>query len=126
MQADPFEFLPPPTTSTGAVATNFGTVKLSGNQTVTLSPGVYDSISASANVTVTMQPGIYVIKGGGITLTGNSALTGTGVMIYNTGSDFNVNTGLPDSGDRTSSPPASGNPTFGAICIITLVSSSPA
>lgn len=117
VQSDPFEFLPIPTTATGAVATNFGTISLSGNQTVTLSPGVYDSISASANVTVTMQPGIYVIKGGGITLTGNSAVTGTGVMIYNTGSDFNVNTGLPDSGDRTSSPPASGNPTFGAISI---------
>jgi len=117
MQSDPFEFLAPPTTSTGAIATHYGTVQLTGNQSVTLSPGVYNSISASANVTVTLLPGIYIIKGGGITLSGNSDLNGTGVMIYNTGSDYNVNTGLPDSGDGNNAPPASGNPTFGAIAV---------
>lgn len=118
VQPDPFEFLAPPTTGNGAAATNYGTIKLSGNQSVTLSPGVYNSISASANVTVTMQPGIYVIKGGGISLSGNATVSGTGVMIYNTGSDYNVNTGLPDSGDGASLPPAGGSPTFGALSII--------
>jgi Flp pilus assembly protein TadG len=116
-QSDPFEFLAPPTTANGAVATNFGTIKLSGNQSVTLQPGVYNSISASANVTVTMQPGIYIIKGGGISLSGNATITGSGVMVYNTGSDYNVNTGLPDSGDGSSAPPASGSPSFGALSI---------
>ena len=116
-QSDPFEFLSPPTTATGAVATNYGTIKLSGNESVTLYPGVYNSISASANVTVTMQPGIYVIKGGGISLSGNATVSGSGVMIYNTGSDYNVNTGMPDATDGSNPPPASGNPTFGALSI---------
>ena len=116
-QSDPFEFLAPPTTANGAVATNFGTIKLSGNESVTLQPGVYNSISASANVTVTMQPGIYVIKGGGIDLSGNATINGSGVMIYNTGSDYNVNTGLPDSGDGSAAPPAGGGATFGALSI---------
>lgn len=116
-QSDPFEFLPPPTTANGAVATNYGAINLSGNQSVTLSPGVYTSIRASANVTVTMQPGIYVIQGGGISLSGNATISGTGVMIYNTGSDYNVNSGAPDASDGNSSPPAGGSATFGALSI---------
>jgi len=116
-QPDPYQFLPPPTTANGAVATNFGVVKLSGNANVTLSPGVYTSIDVSSNVNVTLNPGIYIIAGGGVTMTGNATLSGNDVMLYNTGSDYNVNTGLPDSGDGTSVPPASGNPTFGAISV---------
>jgi hypothetical protein len=116
-QSDPFEFLAPPTTANGAVATNYGTIKLSGNQSVTLQPGVYNSISASANVTVTMQPGIYIIKGGGVSLSGNATINGSGVMIYNTGSDYNVATGLPDAGDGSAMPPAGGSATFGALSI---------
>ena len=117
VQADPYQFLSPPTTANGAVATNYGAVNLTGNANVTLSPGVYTSISTSANVVVHLNPGIYTITGGGITMTGNSTLIGSGVLIYNTGSDYNVNTGLPDSGDGTSVPPASGNATFGALSI---------
>lgn len=116
-QSDPYQFLPPPTTATGAVATDYGSVNLSGNSSVTLSPGVYSSISVSANVDVTFNPGIYIIAGGGLTMSGNSTLTGSNVMIYNTGSDYNVNTGLPDSGDGTNPPPATGNPTFGQLSI---------
>ena len=114
---DPYQFLPSPTTANGAVATNYGAVTLSGNANVTLSPGVYTSIRTSSNVDVYLNPGIYIIAGGGVTMTGNSTLSGHNVMLYNTGSDYNVNTGLPDSGDGTSAPPASGNPTFGAISI---------
>jgi Flp pilus assembly protein TadG len=116
-ESDPFEFLVPPTTANGAVATNYGDVKLSGNQTVTLSPGVYNSIQASSNVTVMMQPGIYIIKGGGVSLSVNATISGTGVMIYNTGSDYNVNTGFPDAADGDGVPPASGNATFGGLTI---------
>lgn len=116
-QPDPMQYVPVPTTATGAVATNYGAIKLSGNQNVTLNPGVYTSIQVSANVNVTMNPGIYVIAGGGLTMSGNATLSGTGVMIYNTGSDYNVNTGLPDSGDGDSSPPASGSATFGSVSI---------
>ena len=114
---DPFLKLPSPTTSNGAVATNYGAIKLTGNQSVTLSPGVYTSISLSANSTATMKPGIYVITGGGLSVTGNGTVTGNGVMIYNTGSDYNVNTGLPDSGDGSSVPPAAGSATFGGVSL---------
>lgn len=115
IQSDPYQMLPPPTTANGAVATYYGAVKLSGNTTVTLSPGVYTSLALSANVDVFLNPGIYVILGGGLSMSGNSTLTGEGVMLYNTGSDYNVSTGLPDSGDGTSLPPAPGNPTFGSV-----------
>jgi hypothetical protein len=64
---------------------------------------------------VFLNPGIYIITGGGLSMSGNSTLSGEGVMLYNTGSDYNVSTGLPDSGDGTSLPPAPGNPTFGGV-----------
>jgi len=115
-QPDPFQYLPPPTTANGAVATDYGEVKLSGSVNVTLSPGVYSSISVSSNVNVTLSPGIYIIAGGGITMTGNSTLNGSNVMVYNTGSDYNVNTGLPDSGDGSTAA-ASGSATFGSVSI---------
>lgn len=114
---DPFISVPPPTTANGAVATNYGAVRLTGNQTATLNPGVYTSISLSGNAGATFNPGIYVITGGGMSLSGNGNVTGNGVMIYNTGSDYNVNTGLPDSGDGSSSPPAAGNPSFGGVSL---------
>jgi Flp pilus assembly protein TadG len=116
-QPDPFQFLAAPTTANGAVTTNYGVVKLSGNSSVTLSPGVYTSIEVSANVDVTMNPGIYIISGGGLKMTGNATLNGTGVMIYNTGSDYNVNSGFPDAGDGSSAPPAPASTTFGAVSI---------
>lgn len=115
IQSDPYQMLPPPTTANGAVSTFYGAVKLSGNASVTLSPGVYTSLDLSANVDVFMNPGIYVILGGGLSMSGNSTLSGERVMLYNTGSNYNVSTGLPDSGDGTSLPPAPGNPTFGSV-----------
>jgi Flp pilus assembly protein TadG len=115
--ADPYQTLSAPTTANGAVATNYGAINVSGISNVTLSPGVYTSITVSTNAVVTMNPGIYVIKGGGLTMSGNAAINGSGVMIYNTGSDYNVDTGLPDSGDGLSSPPASGNASFGSVSI---------
>lgn len=66
---------------------------------------------------MTLEPGIYVIAGGGISMSGNSNLSGEGVMIYNTGSDYNVNTGLPDSDDGAKPPPAFGDPAFGGVSI---------
>jgi Flp pilus assembly protein TadG len=116
-QADPFQNLPAPTTANGAVATSYGDVQTTGSSDVTLNPGVYNSISVSGNANVTMNPGIYVIAGGGLSMSGNATLTGSGVMLYNTGSDFNVNTGLPDSQDGSTAPPAAGSATFGAVTI---------
>jgi hypothetical protein len=42
-------------------------------------------IYITSNAKVTLQPGVYVIEGGGLRMDGNSALKGTGVMVYNTG-----------------------------------------
>ena len=44
--------------------------------------------------------GIYVLAGGGLTISGGS-LSGAGVMIYNTGSDYTSN-GVTDNKDLTS------------------------
>ena len=41
----------------------------------------------AGNARLTLNPGIYVIAGGGISVTGNASVTGTGVMIYNAGSN---------------------------------------
>ena len=114
---DPLLNLPPPTTSNGAVGTTYPAVSLNNVQTATLSPGVYPSIKLVSAAKATFNPGIYIIRGGGLTLTDNTHITGTGVMIYNTGSDYNVNTGLPDSGDMSQTPPATGGATFGAISV---------
>lgn len=116
IQPDPFGNIPVPTTGNGAVATNYGAVSVTGNNSVTLNPGVYSSISLSANGNVTMNPGIYVIKGGGLSVTGNGDITGNNVLIYNTSSDYNVNTGLPDSNAGSTAPPTSGS-NFGAVTI---------
>lgn len=112
---DPFINLPSPTTANGAVGTTYPAVLLNAVQNVTLSPGVYPSIELQASAKATLNPGIYIIKGGGLKLSGDTRLSGTGVMIYLTGSDYNVNTGLPDSNDLNQSPPAVGGATFGGL-----------
>ena len=53
-----------------------------------------------------MNPGIYIIEGGGLTVTGNASVTGTGVMIYNAGSNY------PSSGGSFGGITLSGNGTF--------------
>ena len=77
--------------------TNYGAVNLSGNSLQTINPGIYTSITVSGNGKLTMNPGIYAIAGGGFNVSGNgsvsvgtvtSNVTGTGVMIYNAGSNF--------------------------------------
>jgi Flp pilus assembly protein TadG len=113
--ADPFLNLPVPTTANGASATVYPAVNLNGVHTATLSPGVYPSIKVTASAKATLNPGVYIIRGGGLSVSGDATISGTGVLIYNTGSDYNVNTGLPDSGDLSQSPPASGGATFGAV-----------
>ena len=71
---------------TSAVAVN-----LSGSQTLTLSPGVYSSITVSGNAKLTLTSGIYIIGSGGVTVSGNGTVTGgtaasgQGVLLYNNG-----------------------------------------
>lgn len=90
---------------------------------VIMYPGIYEEITI-LNGNAYMVPGIYVIrpKASGatnmITLGGSQTnLFGDGVMIYNTGSDFNPLDGSPDYADGSSPPPAPSSPRFGQVQI---------
>lgn len=62
-----------------------GKVNITGNNVVTLSPGLYSGgIAITGNANVTFLPGTYILAGGGLSVTGNSTLTGNGVTFYDT------------------------------------------
>jgi hypothetical protein len=82
---DPFALLTGPST-TGM--TNYGAFSLGGTSSQTINPGIYTSIRVSNSATLTMNPGVYIIEGGGFTVTSGGSVTGTGVMIYNAGSNY--------------------------------------
>ncbi len=99
--ADPLAGVAIPVASTLGLSSK-GSLSLSGNSTQTIGPGVYSKISLSGAASLTLNPGVYVITGGGFTVSGNAsvsvfgpanAVTGTGVMIYNAGSGYNLATG---------------------------------
>jgi hypothetical protein len=96
---DPFGNLPLPSVSG---LTNYGAVSVSGTSTQTLNPGIYTSIQISGKASVTLTPGTYIIEGGGLSVSGNGSLSGSGVTIFNAGSQYN---GTTDGG------------TFGSISI---------
>lgn len=112
---DPLEYLPPPTIATGANPTVYPAVSVTGNTTVTLTPGIYPSIQIQSG-TVVFEPGIYIIRGGDLVVT-EDRVTANGVMFYITGSDYDVTSGLPDSGDIGAVPPDSGGASFGGVTI---------
>jgi Flp pilus assembly protein TadG len=87
---DPFENYARPTVG-NCDHTNY---QLSGNQTVTLQPGVYcGGMNFSGHVNVTFAPGLFVIKDGIISESGGT-FTGNGVSFFLTG----YNTSLQLSG----------------------------
>ena len=112
---DPYASLPPPTVSTGANSTLRGSATISqgnanvsgGNQVlpsgdVVLKPGVYDFIQISGG-RVKLEAGIYILRGGkqdSLSITGGEVDGTAGVMFYNTGHDFQADTGWPDSTDE--------------------------
>src|SRR5208337_2840411 len=62
-----------------------GAVRITGNNNITLSPGLYSGgINITGNANVTFLPGTYILAGGGFSVTGNSTLSGTGVTFYDT------------------------------------------
>ena len=64
--------------------------QLSGNQTVTLQPGVYcGGITFSSHNNVTFAPGVYIIKDGVISESGGT-FTGNGVSFFLTGAGASV------------------------------------
>jgi hypothetical protein len=86
--------------------TNYGSICYSGNGSYTLNPGIYKQISVSGNAKVTLNPGLYLIEGGGLTVSGNAGISGTGIMIYNTGSNY------PNAGGNFGGITLSENGTF--------------
>ena len=79
--SDPLASLPKPSVG-GCTYTG---KSVSGGATVTLSPGTYCAgISISGGSKVTFNPGTYILKGGGLSLSGGSTLTGSGVTFFNT------------------------------------------
>jgi hypothetical protein len=100
---DPLASMSPP--GSGGLVDR-GSFSCGGNSVATISPGIYTSITASSNCAVTMQPGVYVIKGGGMSISGNASLTGLGVFIYNSGSNF------PSSGGSFGAISLTGNGSF--------------
>ncbi len=129
-------FSPAPKTGAAAVAnplaavaspgtsglTKYGSESLSGNSSATIKSGIYSQITLSGNATLTLSAGIYVIEGGGLTVSGNANICGSGVMIVNAGSDY-PNTGgtygsisLSGNGTYSLTPPTSG--TYTGIVIL--------
>jgi putative Flp pilus-assembly TadE/G-like protein len=77
VQADPFAGTPgPPTTGLSAQS-------CAGP---TLSPGIYTC--TIGNGTYVMSAGYYIFEGGGLSMAGNSSITGTGVLIFLTNSNY--------------------------------------
>ena len=133
---DPLQSLPTPSTSNGVVQTywnylgngQWGTssspqkVTIGTSDTVTFSPGIYQQIIIKGG-NVTFNPGIYVLgpglgSGAGqqtLSVSTNATVNGSGVMFYNTGSDY-VSSGSPDSGDG-STLGTDGNANFGSIAV---------
>jgi hypothetical protein len=83
--SDPLANLSAPSSSDMTVQSS-STISLTGTQTRTLQPGVYNGgITLSGSSSVTLSPGVYYINGGGINLSGGTGISGNGVFIYNTG-----------------------------------------
>jgi hypothetical protein len=75
-----------------------------GSQTI--NPGIYSQITVSGSASLTLNPGVYIIEGGGLTVTGSASISGSGVMIYNAGSNY------PNPGGNFGGITLSGNGTF--------------
>jgi hypothetical protein len=86
-----------------------------GNGSYTLQPGIYRYIDVGGNAHVTMQPGLYLIEGGGLLLTGNASLSGSGVTIYNANSNY------PNAGGTLGGISLSGNGTVNLSAASTAV-----
>jgi Flp pilus assembly protein TadG len=107
---DPLAGLPAPTVGSCTV-TNYS----ASSGTITLNPGVYcgtggnAAIALSGSAVVTLNAGMYILKGGGLTMQGNSMLKGTGVTIYNTGTTTTYKPiGMQDGSNIQLTAPTSG------------------
>jgi hypothetical protein len=79
---DPLAALAAPAPSVGQSSVNLTSGSL------TINPGMYIQISVSGTGSLTMNPGVYIVGGGGFSVTQSASVNGTGVLIYNAGSNF--------------------------------------
>src|SRR5262249_22312574 len=100
--------------------TNYGAVSYTSGAH-TLCSGIYASIKASGSASLTLNPGVYLIEGGGFAVTGSASVSGSNVLIYNTGSNYPNNTGsfggLTISGQGTVSLSAATTGAYAGIVI---------
>ena len=97
---DPLAFLTTPTVGNGVINTTYGKVSVGNNNNVTLNPGIYQQLKITGGTAV-LKPGIYVISASntnGLQITGGN-VTAKGIMFYNTGSNYDPNSGAPDNTD---------------------------
>ena len=89
--SDPLSYLPGYTCTASSCTPSGGGSSIScqaaqsitGNQTVTLSPGCYQGLSFGGNSNATLSPGTYIINGSaGLSFSGNNNVSGSGVTIY--------------------------------------------
>jgi Flp pilus assembly protein TadG len=107
---DPLAYVQAPTV--GSCNPTYPTGVNLSTGSLTLNPGTYcGGFTVSNSASLHLNPGTYVVKGGGINLSGNSSLTGTGVTIYNTGtsSTYKPISMLNDNGTVDLSAPTSGS-----------------
>jgi len=97
--ADPLAFLPEPSVP----AADRGAVNAAGAATMTLLPGHYSSISVADAAAVTLNPGTYYVDNG-LACANSGSIQGTGVLIYNAGSNVVLNT----TGSVNLTPPSTG------------------
>jgi hypothetical protein len=100
--------------------TNYGAVNLSGssnNSNNPLNPGIYSKITVSGNAVLYLNPGVYILAGGGLTVSGNASIKGTGVTFYNTGNSSGTYGSITLSGDGTYALSAPTTGTYAGILI---------
>jgi putative Flp pilus-assembly TadE/G-like protein len=82
---DPFAGFPTPPTAGMPLCNSLAACQDgSGNQT----PGIYTvNLGGAGNTNMTLNPGIYILRAG-MDTSGNAAVSGTGVLLYNTYSTY--------------------------------------
>jgi hypothetical protein len=106
--ADPLAYLTPPDPN-NLTLQHTGGLHLSGDSSVTLNPGVYrGGIQITGKGDVTLNPGIYYMDGGGFSITGQGALSGNGVLIYNAPTTSGDAINLAGQGSMSLTPMSTG------------------
>jgi len=96
---DPLASLPAPANPGGTCQK----INVSGNTTLTLTPGCYNGIQVSGKGNLILNPGLYYLTGD-FSATGQGTISGSGVMIYMKSGAVS----FTGQGNITISPPASG------------------